>query len=260
MRKSFSKLYRFNDLEYINYVVSSPASFGDGKKPEVIAKELFSEKFLENASFTRKKLNNKKQKEFERVLESEATWHLDKEILKRATSSTVKFTPHHYYNEPLLNLLKNPNLRQIWASTNNNSDEEFWIKLAQFGLSGAFNGDICYLKVVMNMKFLEKLLLDFQFKEFNSITITNPSLVLENFLKFSQVVSSINWNGPIVVMIDSTKLRPKLVYFEELNYISGSTLPYSSTSIETLENIHPKINYILKNDAVATQVRASLKL
>ncbi|CAG8818186.1 4463_t:CDS:1, partial [Gigaspora rosea] len=68
-------------------------------------------------------------------------------------------------------------------------------------------------------------------------------------------VSSINWNGPIVVMMDSTKLRPKLVYSEELNYISGSILPHSSTSIETLEDIHPKINYILENDAVATQVR-----
>ncbi|KAF0467798.1 hypothetical protein F8M41_025918 [Gigaspora margarita] len=70
-----------NDLEYINYVVSSPASFGGGKKPEAIAKELFPKKFPENASFTRKKLNNKEQKEFERALESEATWRLDKEIL-----------------------------------------------------------------------------------------------------------------------------------------------------------------------------------
>ncbi|CAG8846622.1 16261_t:CDS:2, partial [Racocetra persica] len=34
---------------------------------------------------------------------------------------TIKFTPHHYYNEPLLKLLKNLNLRQIWTSTNNNN-------------------------------------------------------------------------------------------------------------------------------------------
>ncbi|RIB30977.1 hypothetical protein C2G38_2151099 [Gigaspora rosea] len=129
-----------------------------------------------------KKLNNKEQKEFEIALESEATWHLDKEFLavyhmqckrktsnenaiynkckelrsnkwlnealKAATSSTVKFTPHHYYNEPLLKLLKNPNLRQIWASMNNNSNEEFWIKLAQFGLSGAFNGNSTFSELV----------------------------------------------------------------------------------------------------------------
>ncbi|CAG8740686.1 18813_t:CDS:2, partial [Gigaspora rosea] len=64
-----------NDLEYINYVISSPACFGGSKKPE-------------------KKLNNKEQKEFEIALESEATWHLDKEFLavyhmqcKRKTSN-----------------------------------------------------------------------------------------------------------------------------------------------------------------------------
>ncbi|CAG8624287.1 16171_t:CDS:2, partial [Gigaspora rosea] len=70
-----------NDLEYINYIISSPACFGGGKKPEVIANELFPEKFPENASLLEKKLNNKEQKEFERALESETTWHLDKEFL-----------------------------------------------------------------------------------------------------------------------------------------------------------------------------------
>ncbi|RIB23114.1 hypothetical protein C2G38_2172239 [Gigaspora rosea] len=117
-----SSKIRLNDLEYINYIISSPACFGG------------------------------EQKEFERALESETTWHLDKEFLaKRATSSTVKFTPHHYYNEPLLKLLKNPNLRQIWASTNNNSNEEFWIRLAQFGLSRAFNGDSTFTELVALM-------------------------------------------------------------------------------------------------------------
>ncbi|CAB4439255.1 unnamed protein product [Rhizophagus irregularis] len=57
-------------------------------------------------------------------------------------------------------------------------------------------------------------------------------------------------------MTDSTKLREKLVYAEELNYIAGSTLLYSEKSIEVLEDIHPKINYILENNVIATQVRA----
>ncbi|CAG8748065.1 5056_t:CDS:2, partial [Racocetra fulgida] len=87
-----------------------------------------------------------------------------------------------------------------------------------------------------------------------STTITNPDLILENFIKFSQIVSSINWNRPIVVMTDSTKLRPKLVYSGELNYIAGSILSHSETTIEILEDIHPKIDYILKNNAIATQI------
>ncbi|CAG8848396.1 3616_t:CDS:2, partial [Gigaspora margarita] len=163
-----------NDLEYINYVVSSPASFGSGKKPE-------------------KKLNNKEQKEFKRALESEATWHLNKEILA-ATSSTIKFTPHYYYNEPLLKLLKNPNLRQIWASTNNNT----------------------LMVQIKEKKFQGKNLKGLQYSE--------------HLIHFFSLLS------------------------EKLNYISGSTLPHSSTSIETLEDIYLKINYILENDAVATQV------
>ena len=69
------------DLEYINYIINSPASFGGGKKPEVVAKQLFPEKFPENASFTRKKLSKQERKEFEKALESEATWHLDKDAL-----------------------------------------------------------------------------------------------------------------------------------------------------------------------------------
>jgi len=69
-----------------------------------------------------------------------------------ATSSTIKFTPRHYYNDPLLNLLKNTNLRQIWAATSNkNDDAEFWTKVAQFGLSGAFNGDSTFTELVALM-------------------------------------------------------------------------------------------------------------
>ncbi|CAI2166108.1 17729_t:CDS:10 [Funneliformis geosporum] len=196
------------DLEYINYIINSPASFGSGKRPEI-------------------------REEFERELKSEATWHLDKEVLAgQAISSIVKFTLCHYYNEPLLKLLKNSNLWQILASTSNeNNDAEFWTKLAQFGLSGAFDGDVYYLKAAVNMKFLEKLLLDFQqIRKTDSIIITNPDLVIENFIKFSQIKS-------------------------KLNYIAGSILPHSETTIEVLEDVYPKINYILEKNAIATQVR-----
>ena len=74
-------------------------------------------------------------------------------------------------------------------------------------------------------------------------------------MKFSQIVSSINWNGPIIVMTDSTKLWQKLVYAEELNYIAGSTLPHSETTVKVIEDIHPRINHIMESEAIATQVR-----
>ena len=41
-------------LEYIDYVINSLASFGGDKKPEIIARQLFPQKFLANKSFSQK--------------------------------------------------------------------------------------------------------------------------------------------------------------------------------------------------------------
>ncbi|CAB4395011.1 unnamed protein product [Rhizophagus irregularis] len=68
---------------------------------------------------------------------------------ERATSSTVKFIHRHYYKQPLLELLKISNLRQFWAATNSKSDDaEFWIKVAQFGLSGEH---LVEIKLLLNL-------------------------------------------------------------------------------------------------------------
>ncbi len=86
--------------------------------------------------------------------------------------------------------------------------------------------------------------------------MTNSDLVIEIFIKFSQIISSINWNRPIIVMTDFTKLWQKLVYAEEFNYIMGSTLPHSETAVEVLEDVYLKINHIMKSNAIAMQVRS----
>ncbi|CAJ0862023.1 17572_t:CDS:2, partial [Entrophospora sp. SA101] len=64
------------DLEYIDYVINSPANFGGGKKLEIIAKQLFPQKFLANKSFSRRKLSKSELQEFKRALKAEATWPL----------------------------------------------------------------------------------------------------------------------------------------------------------------------------------------
>ncbi|UZO06007.1 uncharacterized protein OCT59_026343 [Rhizophagus irregularis] len=130
------------------------------KKARSCSKTTFSRKVSRKNSFTRKKLNKEQLKEFERALEAE------EDLAERATSSTVNFTPRHYYKQLLLELLKNTNLRQIWAATNSKSDNaEFWTKVAQF---------VCYLKVAVNTKSLRRLLLDFQFKEFDKFVEQIP--------------------------------------------------------------------------------------
>ncbi|CAJ0826216.1 15385_t:CDS:2, partial [Entrophospora sp. SA101] len=58
-----------------------PANFGGGKKPEIIAKQLFPQKFPANKSFSQRKLSKSELQEFKRALEAEATWCWDKEVL-----------------------------------------------------------------------------------------------------------------------------------------------------------------------------------
>ncbi|EXX57030.1 hypothetical protein RirG_210800 [Rhizophagus irregularis DAOM 197198w] len=85
--------------------------------------------------------------------------------------------------------------------------------------------------------------------------VTNPELIYENILKFSQLIKALNWNGPVVGMTDCTKIRPKLTYSDELGGIVGSTLKLSETSVQTYDDIHNVINYIKQKKAIATQVK-----
>ncbi|GES82280.1 hypothetical protein GLOIN_2v1777971 [Rhizophagus clarus] len=96
----------------------------------------------------------------------------------------------------------------------------------------------CTVKFTLRHYYNEPLLKLFKNSNLQQVW---AATILENFMKFSQIVSSIKWNGPIIVMTDSTRLREKLVYAEKLNYIIESTLPHSETSIEVLENIHPQV-------------------
>jgi hypothetical protein len=56
-------------------------------------------------------------------------------------------------------------------------------------------------------------------------------------------------------MTDCTKIRSKLVYSQELGYITGSTLSSNEVSVSNINDIHTKIHYIHENNAIATQVR-----
>ncbi|CAB5217599.1 unnamed protein product [Rhizophagus irregularis] len=151
------------DLEHINYSINSPASFGGGKKEPEVCEELNGNKRLGEA------------------LKAE-----------RATSSTVKFIHRHYYKQPLsrasqrFQIYGNFWLLQIVKVMMRN----FGIKVAQFGLSGAFSGDKLLLNFLLSessreYKIFKKALLDFQFKRIrqirrtDSIVVTNPDLVIE---------------------------------------------------------------------------------
>ncbi|GBC05191.1 hypothetical protein RclHR1_00610003 [Rhizophagus clarus] len=94
-----------------------------------------------------------------------------------------------------------------------------------------------------------------QIRASNTELITDPNLVLDNVTKFACIAKELKWEGPILLMTDCTKIRSKLVYSQELGYITGSTLPSSEVSVSDINDIHEKIRNIYENNALATQVR-----
>ncbi|PKC63154.1 hypothetical protein RhiirA1_464123 [Rhizophagus irregularis] len=159
------------DLEHINYSINSPASFGGGKK---------SQKTTNESSLCNKCEELNGNKRLGEALKAE-----------RATSSTVKFIHRHYYKQPLSELLKISNLRQFLAATNSKSDDaEFWIKVAQFGLSGAFSGDKTFAELVSLMVQIREKRNAGQIRRTDSIVVTNPDLSWHILRNYEKLVSA----------------------------------------------------------------------
>jgi len=83
----------------------------------------------------------------------------------------------------------------------------------------------------------------------------DPNLILDNVIKFANIAKELKWEGPILSMTDCTKICPKLVYSQELGYITGSTLSSNEVLVSNINDIHSKIKYIYEKNAIATQVR-----
>jgi hypothetical protein len=76
---------------------------------------------------------------------------------KRATPSTIQFIPKFYLDTPLVHLLKNGNLRNLWTCMiTNNNDSAMWASLAQMGMNGAFNGEKTFTELVSLMLQIKK--------------------------------------------------------------------------------------------------------
>ena len=61
------------------YVDRTPASYGGARRVEVIAKEIFPNKFFQK--FTRKKLNPSQKRALNRKIYAESQWRVDKDYL-----------------------------------------------------------------------------------------------------------------------------------------------------------------------------------
>ncbi|CAI2189316.1 11868_t:CDS:2 [Funneliformis geosporum] len=205
---SYSNFQEFIDTKKVFCKYGKIITFGN----------IYQKNFQKNTSFTRKKLSKKEQKEFERTLESEATWRLNKEVL----------AIYHMQCEKRTNNKSTICNKYEGLKSNKHLNEAF--KVMSFN-AFTFDGNGTFIKLVALMiQIKEKKLQAFarllvqrirQIRRTDFIIITNPDLVIENFMKFSQIVS-------------------------KLNYIAGSILPCSEITINILEDVHLKINYILE--------------
>ncbi|POG69476.1 hypothetical protein GLOIN_2v1427013, partial [Rhizophagus irregularis DAOM 181602=DAOM 197198] len=86
--------------------------------------------------------------------------------------------------------------------------------------------------------------------------LTNPDLCFENVARFKQLIDSIQYNGPVVVMTDNTKLKSRLRYSPTFGCIIGSVFPVEETKINVYADIPNIISKIKNEKAIAKDVRA----
>ncbi|EXX73794.1 hypothetical protein RirG_057140 [Rhizophagus irregularis DAOM 197198w] len=155
-----------------NYVDRTPASYGGARRVEVIAKEMFPNKFPHK--FTRKKLTTSQKRALNRKIYAESQWRVDKEcVAVRAKTCTgysekgicdecltlkhnnllenrlavpkpapqnLKFTPKFYFEtNSLKKHLQNQDLREIWSIVKDDDHTNIWITLADKAIHGVFN-------------------------------------------------------------------------------------------------------------------------
>ncbi|RGB36636.1 hypothetical protein C1646_757851 [Rhizophagus diaphanus] len=134
----------------------------------------------------------------------------------------VKFTPKHYWKDnPLKKILQNFDLHDIWNNLNNKSEIQ-----------------------------AENL----QLKRNDKDCLTNLDCYYENVAKFKRLIDSVQYNGPVVVMTDNTKLKSYLRYSPTFGYIVGSVLSKEETTINVYSDIPNIINKIKSKKAIAKDV------
>lgn len=92
----------------------------------------------------------------------------------------------------------------------------------------------------------------------NQNVLVNPDLVYENVVHFAYTASQLGWKGPVVLMSDCTKIRPKAVYSSELGQIVGSVLKNVETKVDSYDDVHRIMTNISACNAIASQAHLFL--
>ncbi|CAG8737590.1 2340_t:CDS:2, partial [Funneliformis mosseae] len=77
--------------------------------------------------------------------------------IKRAIPSTIQYISKFYFNNSLVQLLKNGNLQNLWTCIiTNNDDSAMWASLAQMGMNGTFSGEKTFTELTALMLQIKK--------------------------------------------------------------------------------------------------------
>ncbi|RIA84771.1 hypothetical protein C1645_831811 [Glomus cerebriforme] len=88
--------------------------------------------------------------------------------------------------------------------------------------------------------------------------VINTEICYENMVRFKRFADSLNYNGPVAVMTDNTKLKERLSYSTTLGCVIVSTLSTLETKVSNYEEIIAIIDEIKVKKAIAKQVRVYL--
>uniref|UniRef100_U9UV44 Uncharacterized protein n=1 Tax=Rhizophagus irregularis (strain DAOM 181602 / DAOM 197198 / MUCL 43194) TaxID=747089 RepID=U9UV44_RHIID len=264
-RKRKSCLGLCSDL-IAKYVNRTLAYYGGACRVEVIAKEMYPEKFPNK--FTRKKLKPSQKRALNWKIYVESRWRIDKDCnavrAKKCTgySDSGKTICHESNKDAFKEKSVFTGLCEVMVQAavrkDNNKGKQniqynedftnFLIILESFSTQ-AFNLFRQNLegRTIQNIRKL---------RTNNEDTLTNPNLSFENVAKFKRLIDILNYQEPIVAMSDNTKLKPALRYNPVLGCIIGLTLSVEQTKINAYEDIQPIINDIKIKKAIAKDVRA----
>ncbi|PKC56066.1 hypothetical protein RhiirA1_446657 [Rhizophagus irregularis] len=276
------------------YIYCTPANFGGSRRVEVIAKEIWANRFKKG--FSRKKLNYKEKRILNRQIYAESQWFIDwqsdsvrtKEcngyvdencydkicctaclslcsntllanriIVPTPKPHNIKHTPLFWFeSDPMKKYLQNADLLQVWHIIKGNS------------LPNDSNIWLTLADKAMRASFsnwaLELFRQNLEGRTIQNIRrlrkneidyLTDPDLCYENIARFKRLIDTLHYEGPISAMTDNTKLKPGLHYLSQFGCIIGSVLDNSETKITDYDQIPQIVNKIKNENAIANNVR-----
>ncbi|CAG8817639.1 43690_t:CDS:2, partial [Gigaspora margarita] len=236
---------------YINRILST---YGSAQRYNIIGKEMFQDKFLNQMKFNFKKLNKEEVLQFNQQIIAESEWfidHFDKLILARSKLLITQNLIIWFYNlqECVFDLLI---VKESLMSRHGTFEQKPVFK------------ELCHIilqatkceeqnKGLQNLKYSNK-----RHRSISDDIINNPDLCYENVAHFKRLLDTLHYKGPDMAMTNCMKVKARLQFSSSLDCIVESTLNQNDCIIKTYNDIYNKVSNIKQKNAIAKYIRVPL--